>query len=229
MRIFKSVNRGVAAECRDQRHAAFFEQLFNHKGIAADIIFTEQIDAVFRSAFNLVISPDNMRKQPVIGDMMPGGLADAFIAFATKRKDVNAEFFLHLASDGMHVVANQPDGTGRKDGNGFRLENVVGFLNRLAQFLFAAENDLLFLHVGRKAVGHEVMPIRRCLRVRLIAARQPTIKAAADWSVRNIDNVPRRPQHDALAARIGAAALRDDARRRSDVRLHFRDFQFLIY
>jgi len=36
------------------------------------------------------------------------------------------------------------------------MKNVVGLLDGLAQPLYAAEHDVLFLHVRREAVGHEL-------------------------------------------------------------------------
>ena len=96
------------------------------------------------------------------------------------------------------------------------MEQVEGLLDRRAELLLAAEDDLLLLHVGREAVGHEVVVFGRG-RPGLVPPREPGVEAAADRAVGDVDDVAGGPQHHALAAGIGAAALRDDPRRGADV------------
>ena len=52
----------------------------------------------------------------------------------------------------MNVVADEADRAGGENGNRLGLENVVSLADRLRQLLFAAENDLVLLHVGVHAV-----------------------------------------------------------------------------
>ena len=56
----------------------------------------------------------------------------------------------------------------------------------------------------------------------LVPPGKPTIEAAADGAVGDIDDVPGRSQHHALAAGVAAAPLGDDAGDGPDIGLNFR-------
>ena len=60
-----------------------------------------------------VVQADDVFEHAVVGDVMAGGLADPLVAFATEGQDVDAKLLLHLARDGMDVVADQADRAGR--------------------------------------------------------------------------------------------------------------------
>ena len=198
-----------------QVDAAALEELFQHEGVAADVVLAEH-GHVELALGRRVVQADDVLEQAVVGDVVPGRLAHAAVALATEGEDVDAEFLLHFAGHGMHVVADQAHGAGREDGDRLGVEDVEGLLDRLAEPLHAAEDDVFLLHVGREAVGDEVLVAFRG-RLRLVAAREPRIEAAADRPVGDVDDVAGRPQHHALAARIGAAPLADDAGDRADV------------
>ena len=122
----------------------------------------------------------------------------------------------------MYVVTDQTDRTGREDADRLGMKHVVGFLTCLSQFLLAAEDNLFVLHVGREAVGHElVMLVGR--RAGLVAACEPGIEPAPDRAVSNIDDVTCRPKHHAFTAGITATSLRNDARRGANIRLNLID------
>ncbi len=105
-------------------------------------------------------------KTPLLAcDVMAGGLAHAFVALTTEPEDVDPQLFLHLPGHGVDVVADQAHRAGGEDADGLGLEGVISFLNRLAQLFFAAEDDLLVLHVRGKAVVHKVMVFRPLGRV----------------------------------------------------------------
>ena len=65
---------------------------------------------------------------------MAGGLADTLVALATERHDVDPKFLLHLAGDGVDVIADEADRAGGKNGDGLGMENFVGLLDRLPEF-----------------------------------------------------------------------------------------------
>ena len=157
-----------------------------------------------------VVAADDVLEQAVVGDVVAGRLAHAAVALATEGEDVDAELLLHFAGHGVDVVADQPHGAGRKDGDRLGMEDVVGLLDRLPQPLHAAEDDVLLLHVGGEAVGNEVVVLVGG-RLRLVAARQPGVEPAADRPVGDVDDVAGGAEHHAFAAGVGASALRDDA------------------
>ena len=121
----------------------------------------------------------------------------------------------------MDVVADEAHRAGGEDADGLGLEEVIGLLDRLPQFLLAAEDDLLILHVRGKAVGHEVM-VFRARGPGLVPAGQPGIEAAADGAVGDVDDIPGGAQDHAFAAGVGAAPLGDDAGDGPDVGLNLR-------
>ena len=187
--------------------------------------------AIFRSVFaedvhvelchvGRVIQADDVLEHAVVGDVMSGGLAHAFVTFAGKTHDIDTQLFLHLPRHGMHVVADEADRAGGKNGDRLRLEYGVSLANRLSQFLFTAENNLVFLHIRVHAV---LQIIRRAFRrSHQIPAGLPGVIAAAHGAVRDLEQVVDRPHHHAAAAGVSAAALRDDARHRARVRADFR-------
>ena len=89
------------------------------------------------------------------------------------------------------------------------MKEVVGLLDRHGQFFLAAEDDILFLHVRGKTVGHKVFPVRA--GTGLVSPGQPGIESAAYGPVGDVDDVTGRPHDNTLAAGIGAAAHGDDA------------------
>src|SRR5208282_1608308 len=218
----------------DQLDTTPAEKVFDHEGVASNVVLAQQVDLelLFVSQF---VQADHVLEELVVGDVMSGRLTDAAIAFATEPEDVDAEFFLHLTSDGVHVVSNQPDRTRRKDGNRLGMEGFIGLLDRRLEFLLATEDDLLFRHVRGETVVDEVR-IRVGGRTRLVAPRQPTIERAANRSMRNAKNVAAGADHDAFATGIGASPLRNNPRaganvgldlRNRAVRAHFRNYDLL--
>ena len=100
---------------------------------------------------------DDVFEQLVIGDVVAGRLAHAAVTFATEAEHVDSQLRLHFPGYGVDVVADQPDRTGREDRDRLGMKQVVGLLDRLAELLFTAENDLFLLHVGGEAIGDEIL------------------------------------------------------------------------
>ena len=123
----------------------------------------------------------------------------------------------------MHVVADEPDRTGREDADGLGFEQLVSFPDGSTELFLTAEHDVFFLHVCGKAVRHIVFIVRP-VRPRLIAPREPAIEAAPDGSVGDVHYVAGGAQDDSLAARVRAASLGDDAGNGPSVRADFRHF-----
>ena len=181
MAVGKLIHGGVTGECGHQVDAAFIEQFFNDEPVAADVVFTQQVDFEFR-VHDRVIQAHDMGKNSVVGNVMAGGLTYALIAFTGESKNVDAQLFLHLPCHGMDIVADQPHRTGGEDGDGLGFKNVIGFLDGRFQFLFPAEHNILVLHVRGKAVGHIIVGFFRW-GTSLVAPGQPGVKSAADGAV----------------------------------------------
>ncbi len=230
MTAFRSAGMGrgklvvgrVAGEGRDAGDAAFLEDPVDLEAVAADVVLAQQVDLVFAGLGRIVFA-DDMAEHLVVGDMMAGRLGDALVAFAGEGVDVAvAELFLHVRGDGVDIVTDQPHRAGGEDGDGFGMEEVVGLLDRRRQFLLAAEDDVLLLHVGGEAVGHVVFAVRP--GVGLVTAGQPGVEAAADGAVHQVDDIAGRAHDHALAAGVGAAAHGDDPRDGPHVGGEFRGF-----
>ena len=204
--VGEMVDAGIAAERGDHRNAALLKQTFDLEGIAADIVLAQQIDLEV-TLLDRVIRAHNMLKNSVVGDVVSGGLADAFIPFTGKTEHVDSQFLFHFPTDGMHIVSDKPHGTGGKHSDGLGVEIVVRFGNGLFELFLTAEDNLLILHVGGKAIIDKVLSIGT--RIGLIAAGQPAVEPAAHRSMGNIDDIAGGPQHDALASGIAAPALAD--------------------
>ncbi len=189
MGIGKIVIAGVAAEGGNQRDAAVLEEALDLEGIAADVVFPQHVD--FELAFpHRVVQAHHVGEDAVVGDVVAGRLTDAFVALATEAEDIAiAKFLLHLPGHRVHVVTDEAHGAGGEDADGLGFEEVIGLLHRLLQFLLAAEDNLLFLHVRGEAVGHKVM-VFRVLGLGLVPAGQPGIEAAADGAMGNVDDIP---------------------------------------
>ena len=115
----------VARERRGDVDAALLEELVDLPGVAADVVFAEDVDAELRLV-GLVEQADHVFEHAVVGDMVTGGLGDAFVAFAGEPEDVDPKFLLGLAADGVDVVADQADRAGGVHRDGLRLEDPVG-------------------------------------------------------------------------------------------------------
>src|SRR5208337_2228573 len=200
---------GVAAEGRHQGEPATFEEIFDDERVAADVVLAQHVDLEFTLDRPLGLA-DDMLEELVVGDVVSGRLADTLVALATEAEDIDAQGLLHLAGHGMNVVADQSDRTGGADRDRPGLEDLVGLKDGLLELLLAAEDDLLFLHVGGQRIRHVVFGAQ-LIGHGLVAPRQPAIIAAADWPVGDLEDVARGPEHHALAAGISAAALGDDA------------------
>ncbi len=140
---------------------------------------------------------------------MPQGLADAAESFTVAGDDQLLELFLHLLGDGVDVVADQADralGQDRKAlGQGKKL---VGFVQQFLQLLIAAVNDVLLLKVRGEVHGeggHARDPLHE------VAPRPPTVDAAADGAVGDVNHVADRPPDHPLGSGVGATTLAHDA------------------
>ena len=185
------------------------EKIFDDERVAADVVLAQHVDLEFALDRPLGLA-DDVLEELVVGDVVSGRLADALVALATEAEDIDAQRLLHLAGHGMNVVADQSDRTGGADRDHPGLEDLVGLKDGLLELLLAAEDDLLFLHVGGERIHHVVFGAK-LIGHGLVAPRQPAIVAAADWPVGDLEDVACGPEHHALAAGISAAALGDDA------------------
>src|ERR1017187_987390 len=145
-----------------------------------------------------------MLEKLVVGDMMAGRLADALVPFTTEAKDVDAELLFHVARDGVHIVADQPDRTGGENSDGLRVEQRIGLFDGGPKLLLPAKDDLLILHVGAQTIS-DVVGVLGGFRASLVAARQPAVEAAADGAVGDAQDVAGGADHHTLATGVGAA------------------------
>ena len=222
MGIGKLVVGRIAAEGGDHGDAAVIKDAVDLEGVAADVVFAQQVDLVF-AFLDVVIESHHVGENAVVGDVVACRLAHALVALATEPENIDPELFLHLPRHRVHVVANESHRTGGEDADGLGFEQIVGFLDGRPQLLLAAEHDVFFLHVRGKAVRHEVFVVRP-VRTGLVAACEPTVETATDRTVGNVHDVTGRAQDHALAAGVGAAALSDDAGNRAGVGADFRHF-----
>jgi len=96
------------------------------------------------------------------------------------------------------------------------VEELVRLTDGLLQLVFPAEDDVLLAHVRGEGVGHEVVRFR-VRGIRLVAAREPGVEAAADGAVGDLHDVPGRAHDDPLASGVGAPAHGNDARNRPHI------------
>src|SRR5208282_6323380 len=215
----------IAAQRSDDLDAAFLEQRVDFPGIAADVVLAQDIDCKL-GVVGRVIASNHVFEHAVVGDVVAGGLADPFVTFATESEDVDAKFLLHFPRHGMDIVADQSDRAGGVDRNRLWLEDLVGFLDRRLELLFAAENDLLLHHIR----GHGVLEVIRFSLggAHQIAATQPGIEAAANRAVGDVEDVVNGADDHAAAAGVSAAPLRDNAGDGPAVGPDFRDFLRIV-
>ena len=97
--------------------------------------------------FHRVVQTDHVLENLVVGDVMSGGLAHTFISFTTESEHVDTELFLHLAGNGVNIIADKTDRTGGENGNRLGMKIVIGFLDRLFQLLLTAEDRITSYNV----------------------------------------------------------------------------------
>ena len=113
----KLVIGGVSGKGRDAGDPAFLEDPVNLETVATDVILTQQVDLIL-ARFHLVILTDKMAKNLIVGNVMPGRLADPLIPFTGKSEDITVpEFFLHVLGDRVDVITDQTHWTGGKYGD----------------------------------------------------------------------------------------------------------------
>ena len=118
----------------------------------------------------------------------------------------------------MDVVADEAHRTGGEDGDGLRVEGVVGLLDGLLQLLFSAEDNLRVLHVGGEAVGHEVVVFDyKPEAVQELVANSRTSRASGDYAhaLSDIERAIRiEPRNPYLWIELGEIyLLQDDPQR----------------
>ena len=89
--------------------ADFFEDRCGCPDITADVVVTNQGDIVGTGRFNEFALADDIIADRIVGDMVAKGLADTTKTFTVTGDDKLAQLFFHLFSDGIDVIANQPD------------------------------------------------------------------------------------------------------------------------
>ena len=95
-----------------QRDTARFKEPLQLEGVAADIVFAQHIHPKV-ALFLEIHEPDHVGKYLVIGYVMSGRLAHAFISLATETEYVDVGIFrLHFAGHRMNVVADEPHRAG---------------------------------------------------------------------------------------------------------------------
>jgi len=73
------------------------------------------------------------------------------------------------------------------------------------------------------------MAIRGRGRICLVPSGKPTVETTADWTMGQVDYVPRRTHHNPFASSITATPLRDNTRYGSHISLYFRIFYFRFF
>ena len=141
------IDAGVPAEGGDQGDAAVFEYPLDFKGIAADIVFPEQVDPILALPAPYRRVPITCLKIPLLAIWCPADWLTPLYPSQQKPKTLMPSFCLHLPADRMDIIADKPHRAGGKNGDGLGFEIVVGLLDGLLKLLLTAEDDLLFLHV----------------------------------------------------------------------------------
>src|SRR5665647_1395559 len=100
------------------------------------------VDLVLTRLFVVVLT-NHMGENLVIGDMMASRLRNPLVAFTAEGKDIAvAELCLHVAGNGVDIIADQPHRTGGEHRDRLGVEDVVDLLNRCRQLLLPAKNDV---------------------------------------------------------------------------------------
>ncbi len=69
--VLEALDAGIAAEGGHQGDAAALQQVFEHEGVAADVVFAEHAQAEAAGPHR-VVSPDHVLEQLVVGDVVAG-------------------------------------------------------------------------------------------------------------------------------------------------------------
>ena len=101
-----------------------------------------------------------MFKDLIIRDMVPRGLADAFITLAAEPEDLNSQPLLGFFGDTVDIITDKAYRACSMHRYGFGMKQLECFIYRFCQLLLPAEYDFRFLHVGGKGVGHIICVFR---------------------------------------------------------------------
>ena len=96
MRVGKIVVAGVAAEAGHQGDADVLKEALDLEGVAADVIFPQQVDLEL-AFLDGVVQPHHVGEDAVVGDVVAGGLTHAFVALATEAEDVESPSFSFIS------------------------------------------------------------------------------------------------------------------------------------
>ena len=198
--------------------ADLFQHPLNFPTIAADVVFTEQIDRKWFGCFFFARIANDLVHQNIVGDMMAGRLTDSFVPLTVERHHLDAVPFFGGFGYRLDIIANQTDRAGSGNRNRFGVEYFHHFINRGRQFFFAAKHDIAFLHIGRKTIVEKIISRVRCFR--FVAPGSPGIIAATYRAMHDMDHILERPEHNAFTAGISTAAVGDDSRNRAGIRFN---------
>ncbi len=194
----------VAREMRDNLNAKPIPVLLQQEGIALDVEVADQVHGVF--AGDLLLQRAHLLIDPAdIQYMVALGLGDSGKPRALHREDIDVRALTHdLLDRRFDVIADQSGRTSGIDDHPLDVRHLVeGFIDGLGQTLVTAEDDMLFLHVGRPDVLHvEVAVIGR------VALGMPGIVGATDRAMDHLDGVFEYAANDQFGAAKGAAAFR---------------------
>ena len=203
-----ALHRTIAGEDGDHFIADLPEDAFLFPAVAADVVFAKNVDGVLGGRF-VAAGADDFFHQAVVGDMVAGGLAHAFIAFTAVGHAADAVFLFRFGGYGLDVVADEAHGAGGGNHDGLGVHKLHDFINGFLELLGAAEDDVRLLQVGSEAVLDEVGVVPFGLG--FVATGAPAVEAAAHGAVGDENHILDGAQHHAFAARVTAAAVGHDA------------------
>ena len=194
----------VAREDGDHFIAYLSQYAFLLPTVAADVVFAKDVDGILGGGF-IVARADDALHEAVVGDVVPGGLADALVAFAVVGHAADAVLLFSLGGHGLDVVADKTHGAGGRYHDGLGVHELHDFVNGGLELFCAAKNDVRLLQISGEAVLDEVG--FAFFSPGLVAACTPAVKAAAHGAVGNEHHILDGAEHHALAACVTAAAV----------------------
>ena len=136
----------IAREGRDDANAQSVEQRLDLPEFARQVVFADDVDVVRRGEFGL-LGADHVIEQS-LGAELVAEVFRAREAGRIHRNDGLAEFFARAFADRFDVITDERGHAGLIHEDRGRIGLFDDLADRFEQTLFAAVNDVEFIHIG---------------------------------------------------------------------------------
>src|SRR5208283_2186987 len=209
------IDGSVSSPLGNDAQAHFLKYLSGGPCIAADVIIADEGDIIRRCCFERPLS-ENVISDRVVCDMVAQRLAYTTEALTPDWNNRHAKFLHLFLGYCLDIVSNEAYRAFRKNADSLgKREKFLQLAERSVQVLIASVDDIFFLEVSRDM--HRSEGIDTSLSIIVIAARPPTVLAAADRAVADSNLILYRAPDHTFRTSVCAATNRHDARPGLDV------------